>query len=204
MALLGAALLTFVAVFIATMRARGKLPAKVGRLVPSPERAAASYRSHVAAQKAAYGPFVLLVASAYMWAALAGVLLVVDGLAGALTGQMPVALDAIRHSIAVGFIALLICGIAPRLVPDFSSGHIRSPRLVTATLWLGNAAAVLRVGSLLVLPLLASLGVAGIALDATAFGLSGPVGLALAACLAVNLWPAIWGREAASMHVRAG
>jgi uncharacterized protein involved in response to NO len=204
MGLLGGALLTCVAVFITMMRARGTLPAKVERLAPSPNRAVASYRAHIAAHKAAYGPFVQLVASAYLWAALAGLLLGVDGIAGALAGQMPVAVDAIRHCIAVGFIALLICGIAPRMVPGFSSGHIRSPRLVTATLWLGNGAAVLRVGSLLAQPLLVSLGAGGTTIDAAAFGISGPVGLALAACLAVNLWPAIWHGARASRRTHAG
>jgi hypothetical protein len=67
--------------------------------------------------------------------------------------------------------------------------------LVAATLWLGNGAAVLRVGSLLAQPLLSALGVTGMAIGAAAFGLSGPVGLALAVCLAINVWPAIWRRN---------
>jgi uncharacterized protein involved in response to NO len=194
MLLLGGVLVIFVAVFVRMMRSRGTLPPKVARLASSPQQAAATYRTHVAAQKAAYGPFVQLVASAYLWAALAGVLLLVDGLAGFVTETMPAPMDAARHSLAVGFIALLICGIAPRMVPGFSGGRIRSPHLVTVTLWLGNTAALLRVGSLLAQPLLSGLGTAGVAIDTAAFGLSGPVGLALAICLAVNLWPAIWPR----------
>jgi uncharacterized protein involved in response to NO len=195
MLLLGGTLLAFVAVFLKLMRSRGTLPTKIERLAPSADRAATSYRSHLAAQKAAYGPFVQLVASAYLWAALAGVLLIADGVAGLIADDMPVAIDAIRHSLAVGFIALLICGIAPRMLPGFSGGRIRSSRLVTATLWLGNGAAVLRVGSLLAQPLLSALGAAGVATGTVAFGLSGPVGLALALCLAVNVWPAIWRRN---------
>jgi hypothetical protein len=38
---------------------------------------------------------------------------------------------------------------------------------------------------------LATRGAGGLALSTIAFGLSGPVGLALAICLAVNLWPAL-------------
>jgi uncharacterized protein involved in response to NO len=106
--------------------------------------------------------------------------------------------DAARHSLAVGFIALLICGVAPRMLPGFSGGRIRSARLVTATLWLGNGAALLRVGPLLAAPVLAALGPAGVAAGALAFGLSGPTGLALAIILAVNLWPALWPRRAAT------
>ncbi len=99
------------------------------------------------------------------------------------------AIDAIRHSLAVGFITLLICGVAPRMLPGFSEGSIASPAFVSATLWLGNMAALLRVGSLLLAPLLVSLNVAGTSLYAIVFGLSGPLGLALAIYLTVNLWP---------------
>jgi hypothetical protein len=110
-----------------------------------------------------------------------------------LSGQTPLfAIDAIRHSLAVGFIALLICGISPRMVPGFSGGKIASPALVSATLWLGNTAALLRVGSILLATALATVGFAGGSLYSVLFGLSGPVGLALAICLAVNLWPALW------------
>ncbi len=196
MTLIGGALAAFVGVFLALMRKRGRLPAKVERLAPAPNAAAASYRSHVASQKAAYGPFVALVASAYVWAALAAVLMLVDGVVGLFSGGVPVSEDVVRHSLAIGFLALLLCGIAPRMVPGFSGGRIRSPSLVTATLWLGNGAAILRVGSLLVEPLLARGNTGGQVLASAAFGLSGPLGLGLAFCLAINLWPAIWGRSA--------
>ena len=132
-----------------------------------------------------------MVASAYLWAALGGVLLIGNGLALLLAIPPPFALDAIRHSFAVGFVALMICGVAPRMIPGFTGGNIVSPVLIHATLWLGNSAAVLRVGSLLLSPLLARLTSLGQPLYAMAFGLSGPVGLALAICLAVNLWPAL-------------
>jgi hypothetical protein len=61
---------------------------------------------------------------------------------------------------------------------------------VQATLWLGNAAALLRVGSLLLAPALAAFS-GGAQIAAFAFGLSGPLGLALAICLLLNLWPAL-------------
>jgi uncharacterized protein involved in response to NO len=88
---------------------------------------------------------------------------------------------------AIGFIALLICGIAPRMLPSFSGGHIVSPRLVSATLWLGNSAAALRVGSSLLASFLPSAqGYAPFLL-----GLSDPCGLVLAICLVINLWPTL-------------
>jgi hypothetical protein len=157
-----------------------------------------NYRRQVSRERNAYGPFVALVASAYLWALLGGALLLIDGLAELVGLSAPFAPDAARHSLALGFVALLICGIAPRMVPGFSGGHIRSASLVTATLWLGNSAAVLRVGALLVAPLLNALGPAGSFLDALLFGLSGPLGLALAICLAVNLWPALFPRTPAA------
>ncbi len=192
MLLMGVVLLIFVSVFMRMMRTRGRLPEKVARLAPSPEAAIRNYQKRVRDERNAYGPFVALVASAYIWALLGGVLLSVDGLT-ILFGQTPFfAIDAIHHCLAVGFITLLICGISPRMVPGFSGGKIASPALVSATLWLGNIAAILRVGSLLLATVLATISFEGGSLYSILFGLSGPVGLALAICLAVNLWPALW------------
>ncbi|HEU5343710.1 MAG TPA: hypothetical protein VFU60_05155 [Ktedonobacterales bacterium] len=193
--LVGAVLLIFVSLFIRLMRARGKLPQRVAKLAPEPEAAEHHYRRQISSDRSAYGPFVALVASAYTWAIVGGALLVIDGIAGVLDLGAPFSPDAARHSLAIGFIALLICGIAPRMVPGFSGGHILSAKLVTATLWLGNSAAILRVGSLLIAPLLDALGPAGAFVDALLFGLSGPLGLALAICLAVNLWPALFPKN---------
>ena len=192
MLLIGVVLLVFIGIFLRMMRMRGRLPQKVAQLAPSPEAAAQTYQRKVRAEHHAYGPFVALVASAYLWAILGGLLLTIDGLTMLFGAVAVFAVDAIRHSLAVGFITLLICGIAPRMLPGFSGGSITSPALVSATLWLGNMAALLRVGSLLLAPLLVSLNVAGISLYAIVFGLSGPLGLALAICLTINLWPALW------------
>ena len=194
LALMGAVLLVFVGIFLRTMRRRGQLPARVGALAPSPAAAAQGYVTHVKQERGAYGPFVALIASAYLWATLGGILLLMNGLMMFVGLTPPVAQDASRHALALGFIALLLCGVAPRMLPGFSGGHIASPKLVRATLWLGNVAAILRIGSILVAPLLAHLSY-GAALDSLAFGLSGPVGLALALCLLINLWPAIWPRD---------
>jgi uncharacterized protein involved in response to NO len=191
MLLIGVVILAFVGIFLRLMRTRGRLPQRVARLAPRPAAAARSYTARVDRERSAYGPFVAVVASAYLWAVLGGVLLIGDGLALLFGTPPPFALDAVRHSFAIGFIALMICGVAPRLIPGFSGGNIVSPALVYATLWLGNSAAALRVGSLLLSPLLVRFTGIGQTLGAVAFGLSGPVGLALAICLAVNLWPAL-------------
>ncbi len=194
--LMGAALIVFIGGFVRALVARGRLPKKVAALAPEPVAREHDYRSRISQERGDYGPFVAIVASSYLWALLAGALLALDGIAGLFGGAALVSLDAIRHSLALGFIALLISGIAPRMVPGFSGGRILSAGLVWATLWLGDSAALLRVGSLLAAPALAGLGAAGTAVENVLFGLSGPVGLALAVCLLVNLWPAIGPRQA--------
>jgi uncharacterized protein involved in response to NO len=189
----GTVVLVFVGIFLSLIRKRGRLPERVAKLAPSPASLAQNYQKQVRQEQANYGPFVGLVASAYMWAMLGALLLLIDGIALLATGTMPLAFDAVRHSFAIGFIALLICGIAPRMLPSFSGLHIASPRLVSVTLWLGNAAALLRVGSILLAPLFP--GPQGSAIATFLFGLSGPFGLALAICLAINLWPLLRTRS---------
>lgn len=193
MVLTGSVILLFVSLFFQLMYKRGRLPQRVAQLAPSPDTLTQAYQQQVKMERTNYGPFVALVASAYSWAILGSLLLLIDGASLLLTGTPLVALDAIRHSFAVGFIALLICGVAPRMLPSFSGGAIVSPKLVSATLWLGNIAAVLRVGSILLGPLFTiwHFNTVGLFL----FGLSGPFGLALAICLAINLWPALRTRR---------
>jgi uncharacterized protein involved in response to NO len=201
---MGAILVTYVAVFVALMRGRGRL----SRAMPPPARTSvrgAAHR-HGSAVRLAYRPFVLLVASAYLWALVGGALMMVNGWARLTGGVTPVNPDAVRHSLTIGYVALLICGVASRMVPGFSRGTIASPWLVRVTLWLGNGAALLRVGPLLLAPWLVAVGgdlAAG--LSRIAFALSGPLGLALAICLAINLWPALWPPCPSGQHcVRAG
>ncbi len=191
MLLVGMVILIFTGVFLSLMRKRGRLPKRVVDLAPEPHALARSYQTKIEKERVTFGPFVALIASAYLWAMLAGMFLCVDGIALLVGIMPPFALDAIRHSLALGFIALLICGIAPRLITGFSGGTIASPHLVTATLWLGNAAALLRIGAILVASPLSTVSVAGLSLDALVFGVSGPTGLALALCLAINLWPTL-------------
>src|ERR1700686_4668676 len=109
--------------------------------------------------------------------------MVIDGIAVLLFKALPISVDVIRHSFAIGFITLLICGIAVRMLPGLSSKVIRSPQLVMATLLLGNLATLLRVGSLLLGPVLPG--------SEVFFARSGPTGLALILCLAINLWPTL-------------
>lgn len=181
--LIGMVILTFTGYFLHLMRHRSQLPPQVVALAPQPELLAKRAEQSRREERHKYGPYVALIGSAYLWGTLGAILLVVDGIASLLFGTLPFTIDAIRHSFAIGFITLLICGIAIRLVPGFSSKAIRSPHLVMATLILGNLAVLLRVGSLLLAPVLPGF--------SFIFALSGPVGLALILCLTVNLWPAL-------------
>ena len=189
---LGAALLIFFGYCVALMRRRGQMPAHLARRSPTPNRMRRAYRLQVLTQEQKFGPFVALIASAYLWGALAALLLLVDGAVLLASGTIVIPLDAIRHSLALGFITLLICGIAPRMLTGFSGASIRSAALVTATLWLGNAAALLRLSAYWLPPLVGG----GTALQAALFGASGPLGLALITCLAINLWPVTQTRPA--------
>lgn len=181
--LMGSVMLLFIGYFLHLMRNRAQLPPSVVRHAPHPQAMAERARLRRDEERRRYGPYVALLGTAYLWGTLGALLLVIDGIALLLFGVLPVAIDAIRHSFAVGFITLLICGIAVRLIPGLSSKMIRSPRLVTATLVLGNAAALLRVGPILLAPAFPA--------PAFFFAFSGPLGLALILCLTVNLWPAL-------------
>lgn len=189
MMLMGSVVLLFITLFLHLMRARGRVPQRIAQLAPAPIALQQTYQEQLKKEQVNFGPFIALVASSYLWAMLGALLLLIDGVALLSTGSMPIDFDAIRHSFALGFIALLLCGIAPRMVPGFSGSKIASPKLVSATFWLGNLAAVLRIGSLLFDSLLTQLHMS--TLDTLLFGLSGPCGLALSICLAVNLWPAL-------------
>ncbi len=105
---------------------------------------------------------------------------------------MPVSIrpDAVRHLYLMGFITLLIFGVGTRMVPGLlHARRVARPGLVSAMLWLGNAAMIGRV-VLVGLPGPFWQGappwvVAGARI---AFAWSGILGLAAVFCLALNLW----------------
>jgi len=181
--LIGVVMLVFTGYFLYLMSHRTQLPSQVTAHAPNPELMAQRAQQRRREERQKYGPYVALIGSAYLWASLGAILMVIDGIAVLLFSTQLFSIDAIRHSFAVGFITLLICGISVRLVPGFSSKAIRSAGLVTTTLVLGNLAALLRVGSLLLIPVIPGSNIL--------FALSGPTGLALVICLTVNLWPAL-------------
>ncbi len=127
-----------------------------------------------------YGRFELLILSAYVWLVFASALAIIDGAASLLGFAALFNPDIERHALTVGFITLLIFGMAVRMLPGFSGKRrVASPRLVLATFWLGNLAALTRV-----FPLFA-LDTPGMNI---ALGISGAMGWLAVVCLGINLW----------------
>ncbi len=123
-----------------------------------------------------YGRFEWAVRPAYAWLVLAGVLAVADACG------VPVAPDAIRHTITVGVATLMIVGMAPRMLPGFSKVPLARPELVAIGAVLGNLAAATRVLPK-VLPSLPA--------GATLLGTSGVFGLGAVLLLAWTLAPTL-------------
>jgi uncharacterized protein involved in response to NO len=119
-----------------------------------------------------------LIVPAYAWLGVAGLLLLLEGLATWTSARSPPP-DAERHALGVGLVTLLILGMAIRLLPGFAGRKLHSVRLVWACVWLANSAAYLRVVPLFLPPVQWSV---------TLLGLSGLLGLVAVVCLAWNLW----------------
>jgi uncharacterized protein involved in response to NO len=88
-----------------------------------------------------YDAFVRL---SYAWLIVGAILGVLADLLPNLTGLG----GASRHAVTVGFLAILIFSIGPRILPSFLNGReLQSPRLMAATLWLVSLGCFLRVSS---------------------------------------------------------
>ncbi len=187
----GAAVLAFIWSFDVLLRR--KQPWTVSRTPPPPgyvETRKPTRQRY--ADYGEFGRFELLVISAYLWLAFAAMIMVSNGLsllAGAPALSMATPFfnpDISRHAITMGFITLLIFGMAARMLPGFSGKtRVASTALVLATFWLGNTAAIFRVAPLFAPDLLVS---------RIALGSSGAIGWLAVACLAINLYRT-WERE---------
>ena len=126
-----------------------------------------------------YGRFELLLYSAYTWLAIAALIGIVRSLGFLLGSADLIPLDAERHALTIGFVTLLILGMAARMLPGFSGKRgVAFPNLVLLTFVLGNGAALLRIVPLFM---------PTTALSLALLGISGAVGWFAVATLAVNL-----------------
>lgn len=89
-----------------------------------------------------YRHYTAFVRLAYVWLSVAAGI----GLAADLVPSLPGLGGAGRHAMTVGFIATLIFGIGPRILPSFLNGReLASPALMAASLWLLTLGCALRV-----------------------------------------------------------
>jgi uncharacterized protein involved in response to NO len=91
---------------------------------------------------------VLAVRAAFIWALVGAALLALYQLRAAATGADASYLEvsAARHSFALGFVTIMIYGVAARALPSFTDRQLWSPRLQLVTIGLANAGVALRVG----------------------------------------------------------
>jgi uncharacterized protein involved in response to NO len=91
-----------------------------------------------------YRHYTAFVRLSFIWLAVAAIL----GLVSELVPSMPGLGGASRHAMTVGFVALLIFAIGPRLLPSFLNGReLASPRLMAVSLWLLTLGCALRVST---------------------------------------------------------
>jgi len=89
----------------------------------------------------------LAVRSAFVWALAAAALLALYQVRAAVTGSDAPYLEvsAARHAFALGFVTLMIYGVAARALPNFTDRELWSPRLQLLTIALANLGVALRV-----------------------------------------------------------
>jgi uncharacterized protein involved in response to NO len=91
-----------------------------------------------------YRHYTAFVRLSFVWLVVAALL----GLAADLDPSLRGLGGASRHAMTVGFIALLIFSIGPRILPSFLNGReLASPRLMAASLWLLTLGCTLRVST---------------------------------------------------------
>jgi uncharacterized protein involved in response to NO len=134
-----------------------------------------------------FGRFERLLYAAYLWLLCSAGLELLTGLAVLSNWDLEISTDAIRHVYLVGFITLLILGMAVRMIPGFIQKQLASARLVDFTFWLGNLAVIGRVLPLLVPAFFFEKISFAVSMSQAFFALSGMLGLAAICCLAVNL-----------------
>jgi uncharacterized protein involved in response to NO len=136
-----------------------------------------------------FGRFEWLVYAAYAWLVLAAVGDLATGLTAMLQRPWFISHTAIRHLYFLGFITLLIFGMAVRMLPGFlHKRQVAHVALVEATFWLGNAAVLSRVLPFILPPVVLQGLPGSVVIVRSAFAVSGLLGIMAVGCLAVNLW----------------
>jgi uncharacterized protein involved in response to NO len=124
---------------------------------------------------------LLAVRSAFVWAVVGAAVLALYQLRAAVTGEDASYLEvsAARHSFALGFVTIMIYGVAARALPSFTDRQLWSLRLQVLTIALANAGVALRV-----VP--QAVGASG-AIASAVVGLSGVIAYVALVTFAVNM-----------------
>lgn len=139
-----------------------------------------------------FGRFEWLVYSAYVWLILGASYELLASAGTILNFSFLHGTDAGRHIYLLGFITQLILGMAVRMIPGFmGKKKIAHAQLVSATFWLSNSAALFRVLPLVLPAAWFEAAPTLVSFAQAMFALSGMLGLAAIACLAVNLWKTV-------------
>jgi uncharacterized protein involved in response to NO len=122
----------------------------------------------------------LAVRSAFAWALFGAAALAVLQVRAALTGSdlSYLEMSAVRHAFALGFVTIMIYGVAARALPSFTDRRLWSPSLQLLTIALANAGVALRV---------VPQTIGGEGAVVIVEGLSGLIAYAALLCFAVNL-----------------
>ena len=123
----------------------------------------------------------LAVRSAFVWALVGAALLALYQARAVLSGSDPSYLEtsAARHAFALGFVTIMIYGVAARALPSFTDRQLWSPGLQLLTIAMANAGVALRV-----LP--QAIGAQG-AIVSGLEGVSGLIAYVALMCFTVNL-----------------
>jgi len=107
--------------------------------------------------RAASQQHIWFIRSAFVWLTVAGGLAAYYGVRAGMAGSpiSPYGLDALRHTVGVGFASVMVVGMAMLVVPEFAIRRMQHPSergLPLLVLALLNAAAALRVGAAVATP----------------------------------------------------
>lgn len=134
-----------------------------------------------------FGRFERLLYASYIWLLIGAGLELIIGLSTLLQWEVGIATDAIRHCYLLGFITLLILGMAPRMIPGFINKKLASAKWVNQTFWYGNLATGCRVLPLLVPDFWFERFSSAVFVAQAMFTVSGLFGLVAISYLAMNL-----------------
>ncbi len=136
-----------------------------------------------------FGRFERLVYGAYIWLVLASLFEMHAGASVLWKFSAPHSSDVSRHMYLLGFISQLILGMAVRMIPGFiGRQRIASAKLVEASFWLVNIAAICRVLPLVVPTTMLEHYPGFLSIAQVTFAFSGLLGMGAVICLMINLW----------------